>query len=114
MWAVIGVWDIDPGLIDVLRAQVPAMAHGKIALPGFLHGTWTLDGHMIQVYADEASARRYYEDMLTQGAVDRPGIRSVVWAISEVGAESDTDGWTSGDGQRHAPDEPPLAAADHP
>lgn len=88
MWAVIGVWDIAPELIDELRAQVPLMASSKVGTPGFLHGTWTLDGHMVQVYADEASARRYHEDMLAQGATERPGLRCVVWDVAEVGAES--------------------------
>ncbi|MEU4195580.1 hypothetical protein AB0E69_27015 [Kribbella sp. NPDC026611] len=102
MWAVIGVWDIDEDLIDAIRSQVPDMAAGKINLPGFVHGTWTMDGHAVLVFADEPSALQYYEDMLTQGAVDRPGIRSVVWHLSEVGAESDTTGWTARDGTRHA------------
>ncbi len=101
MWAVIGVWDIDAGLIDELRAQVPLMASSKVGRPGFVHGTWTLDGHMIQVFADEADARRYHQDMLDQGAVERPGIRSVVWDAAEVGAESETTGWIAQDGQRH-------------
>ncbi|HEY3560892.1 MAG TPA: hypothetical protein VGL05_25695 [Kribbella sp.] len=108
MWAVIGVWDIDPELIDGLRAQLPAMAHGKIALPGFVHGTWTVDGHMVQVYADEASARRYHQAMLEQGAVEQPGVRNVVWAVAEVGAESDLNGWTSRAGEHHAPDDQPT------
>ncbi|MER7249266.1 hypothetical protein [Kribbella sp. NPDC000426] len=109
MWAVIGVWDIDPELIDGLRDQVPLMAASKIALPGFVHGTWTQDGHMIQVYEDEASARSYHQAMLDQGAVDRPGIRSVVWHVSEVGAESDATGWTARDGERHDPSDQPVA-----
>jgi hypothetical protein len=108
MWAVIGVWDIDKGLIDELRAQVPLMASSKIGRPGFVHGTWTVDGHMVQVFADEANARAYHQAMLDQGAVDRPGIRSVVWAVAEVGAESDGTGWTSRDGQRHDPTDQPA------
>jgi hypothetical protein len=43
MWAV----------IDELRAQVPLMASSEAGTPGFLPGTWTLDGHMMQVLADE-------------------------------------------------------------
>ena len=46
---------------------------------------WTLDGHMIQVYEDEASARRYHEDMREQGHLERPGVRCVVWDVDEVG-----------------------------
>jgi hypothetical protein len=46
MWAVIGVWDIAPEKIDELRAQVPLMASSKVGTPGFVRGTWTLDGHM--------------------------------------------------------------------
>ncbi|UOZ04311.1 hypothetical protein [Amycolatopsis sp. WQ 127309] len=88
MWAVIGVWDIAPEKIDELRAQVPLMASSKVGTPGFVHGTWTLDGHMIQVYADEANARRYHDDMLARGFTDQPGVRCVVWAVAEVGAES--------------------------
>jgi hypothetical protein len=60
MWAVIGVWKIDPSVIEELRAQVPLMASSKVGTPGFLHGTWTLDGHMMQVFADERNARRYH------------------------------------------------------
>ncbi|GAA1694300.1 hypothetical protein GCM10009745_44830 [Kribbella yunnanensis] len=103
MWAVIGVWDIDPDLIEGLRDQLSLMASSKIPLPGFVHGTWTRDGHMIQVYADEANARQYHQAMLDQGAVDRPGIRNIVWAVSEVGAESDTTGWTDRTGTHHPP-----------
>ncbi|WP_410622249.1 hypothetical protein [Amycolatopsis sp. cmx-8-4] len=88
MWAVIGVWDIAPEKLDELRAQVPLMASSKVGTPGFVHGTWTVDGHMIQVYADEANARRYHDDMLAQGFTDQPGVRCVVWAVAEVGAES--------------------------
>jgi hypothetical protein len=88
MWAVIGVRDIGPELIDELRAQVPLMASSKVGTPGFLHGTWTLDGHMVQVYADEANARRYHDEMRAGGFLERPGLRCVVWAVAEVGAES--------------------------
>jgi len=42
----------------------------------------------MMVFADEQAARRYHGDMLAQGAVDRPGLRSVVWDVAEVGAES--------------------------
>jgi hypothetical protein len=91
MWAVIGVWDIAPERIEELRAQVPLMASSKVGMPGFLHGTWTLDGHMIQVFGDEASARKYHGDMVEQGHVEQPGVRSVVWDVAEVGAESQAD-----------------------
>jgi hypothetical protein len=88
MWAVIGVWEIDSSLIDDLRALVPEMARGKIGMLGFVHGTWTRDGHVMMVFADEHSARRYHGDMLAQGAVERPGLRCIVWDVAEVGAES--------------------------
>ena len=88
MWAVIGVWKIDPSAIEELRTQVPLMASSKVGTPGFLHGTWTLDGHMMQVYADEQNARRYHDAMLAQGAVESPGMKSIVWDVAEVGAES--------------------------
>ncbi|MEV7037680.1 hypothetical protein [Amycolatopsis sp. NPDC051061] len=88
MWAVIGVWDIAPEKLDELRAQVPLMASSKVGTPGFVHGTWTLDGHMIQVYADEANARRYHQEMLDGGFTEQPGVRCVVWDVAEVGAES--------------------------
>ena len=88
MWAVIGVWEIDSSLIDELRALIPEMAQGKIGMPGFLHGTWTRDGHVMMVFGDEESARRYHGDMLAQGAVERPGQRCIVWDVAEVGAES--------------------------
>jgi hypothetical protein len=88
MWAVIGVWKIDPSVIVELRAAVPLMASSKVGTPGFLHGTWTLDGHMVQVYADEQNARRYHDAMVAQGALERPGVECVVWDVAEVGAES--------------------------
>ncbi|GAA0613580.1 hypothetical protein GCM10009534_55390 [Kribbella sandramycini] len=97
------MWDIDDELIEGLRDQLTAMASGKLALPGFVHGTWTRDGHMIQVYADEASARGYHQDMLDRELVDRPGIRNLVWDVAEVGAESDASGWTDRDGVHHPP-----------
>lgn len=90
MWAVIGVWQIDPDVIEELRGQLSAMAEGKLALPGFVHGTWTRDGHTVQVYADEASARRYYDDMHAAGVLERSGVRCLVFDVAEVGAESDT------------------------
>ena len=88
MWAVIGVWDVDPVLRDQLQALIPEMAQGKVGMPGFLHGTWTIDGHVMQVFADEQTARQYHGDMLAQGAVERPGQRCIVWDVAEVAAES--------------------------
>jgi hypothetical protein len=88
MWAVIGVWDIDASLLDAIRARIPEMASSKIGMPGFLHGTWTRDGHVMMVFADEDGARRYHADMLSQGAVERPGQRNIVWDVAEVGAEA--------------------------
>lgn len=88
MWAVIGVWEFDPEVLGELRPLLPAMAQGKLELPGFLHGTWTVDGHVMQVYDDEVNARRYHQDMIMQGAVERPGQRCIVWDVAEVGAES--------------------------
>ena len=64
------------------------MASSKVGTPGFVHGTWTLDGHMMQVYIDEQTARRYHDAMLTQGAVEPPGVKCIVWDVAEVGAES--------------------------
>lgn len=72
MWAVIGVWEIDPSLIEEVRAQVPEMARGKIAMPGFLHGTWTRDGHVMMVFAGEQAARRYHGDMLARARASGP------------------------------------------
>jgi len=88
MWAVIGVWEIDASVIEAVRAQIPDMAQGKTRMPGFVHGTWTQDGHAMLVFADEAAARRYHADMLAQGAGERPGLRTIVWDVAEVGAES--------------------------
>lgn len=107
MWAVVGVWDIDAEAIEPLRDQLTLMAAGKIGLPGFVHGTWTRDGHMIQVYADEQNARRYHQAMIDQGAVEPPGVRNIVWAVAEVGAESDLTGWTDRAGKHHTPDQTP-------
>ncbi|MEV6281305.1 hypothetical protein [Kribbella sp. NPDC051770] len=103
MWAVIGVWDIDADQIDGLREQLTLMAASKIPMPGFVHGTWTRDGHMVQVYNDELCARRYHQDMLDQHVVDRPGVRNLVWDVAEVGAESDAKGWTDRSGRHHPP-----------
>ena len=88
MWAVIGVWKIDSSVINELRDQVPLMASSKVGTPGFRHGTWTVDGHMVQVYDDEQTARGYHDAMLAQGAVERPGVQCIVWDVAEVGAES--------------------------
>lgn len=88
MWAVIGVWELNPEMHDEWRAQVPLMASSKVGLPGFVHGTWTQDGHAIQVYDNEADARRYHGDMVEKGYLERPGLRNVVWDVAEVGAES--------------------------
>jgi hypothetical protein len=101
MWAVIGIWHIDPDLIDTIRDQIPLMASSKMAYPGFVHGIWTMDAHAILVFADEQSARHYHDSVLAQGALDRPGIRGVRWDLTEVGAESDTTGWTDRAGSRH-------------
>jgi hypothetical protein len=88
MWAVIGVWEFDSALREQLQALIPEMAQGKVGMPGFVHGTWTMDGHVMQVFADEQTARRYHGDMLAQGAVERPGQRCIVWDVAEVAAES--------------------------
>ena len=42
---------------------------------------------MMQVFADDQNARRYHDAMLTEGAVERPGVKSIVWDVAEVGAE---------------------------
>lgn len=34
------------------------------------------------------NARRYHDDMRDRGLLDQPGVRCVVWAVAEVGAES--------------------------
>lgn len=101
MWAVVGIWDVDPELVDAVREQIPLMASSKITYPGFVRGVWTLDGHAILVFDDEPRARHYFDSMLAQDAVDRPGIRSVRWDLTEVAAQSDSTGWTSRDGRRH-------------
>jgi hypothetical protein len=72
-------------------------------MPGFVHGTWTQDGHVMMVFADEQAARRYHGEMLAQGAGERPGLRCVVWDVAEVGAESTApvSSWhRGGDGTR--------------
>lgn len=66
------------------------MASSKVGLPEFVHGTWTLDGYMIQLYSDEASARRYHQDVLDQGAVNQPCVRNIAWDVAEAGADSGT------------------------
>ena len=52
------------------------------AVNGRLWGVFTGRGQRPE------AVRRYHGDMLTQGAVDRPGLRSIVWDVAEVGAES--------------------------
>lgn len=86
MWAVIGIWQVEPELVAEIRAQVPAMAAGKVDLEGFVFGTWTVDGHTLFLFADEASARRYHDEMLRFDAVHRPGMRCVVYDVAEVAA----------------------------
>ena len=101
MWAVVGVWDVDSEIIDDIRAQVPLLASSKVTFPGFLRGVWTMDAHAILVFEDESSARRYYDGVIEQGAVEQPGVRNIRWDLTEVAAESDPTGWTSRDGERH-------------
>ncbi len=91
MWAVVGVWELDASRLEQVRALIPEMARSKLAMQGFVHGTWTLDGHALLVFDDEQSARRYHRDMLNQGSVEGPGQRCIVWDVAEVGAESATD-----------------------
>ena len=43
MWAVIGVWEFDSPLLEIVRARIPEMAQGKVGTQGFVHGTWTVD-----------------------------------------------------------------------
>jgi len=101
MWAVVGVWDIDPKIVEDLRDQVPLLTSSEVTFPGFVHGVWTMDGHAILVFEDEGSARGYHDGVVEQGGVEQPGVRSIRWDVSEVAAESDTTGWTSRDGRRH-------------
>jgi hypothetical protein len=88
MWAVIGVWQVEPEYVEAMRAQVPAMAAGKVEMEGFVFGTWTVDGHTLFLFADEASARRYYDEMLRIDAVHGPGTRCVVYDVAEVAAQA--------------------------
>lgn len=55
-----------------------------VGTPSFRHGTWTLDGHLVQVFADEANACHHHEDMPADGFTERED----VWDVAEVGAES--------------------------
>ena len=76
MWAVVGVWEIDASLIEQVRAQVPEMAQGKIGMPGFLHGTWTRDGHVMMVFADEQAARRAFATPTAPRGQQQAGARA--------------------------------------
>ena len=73
---------------DEWRAQVPLMASAKVGTPGFVNGTWTQDGHAIQVFDNEDDARRYHAKMRDEGYLERPGLKCLVWGVAEVGAES--------------------------
>ena len=88
MWAVIGVWQVEPDYVEAIRAQVPAMAAGKVEMEGFIYGTWTVDGHTFFVFADEASARRYRDEMVRFDAISGPGMRCVVYDVAEVAAQA--------------------------
>lgn len=86
MWAVIGTWEIEPDHLEEIRAQVPAMAAGKVDMVGFVFGTWTVDGHLLFLFADEASARRYHDDMVGRDVIHGPGRRCLVFDVAEVAA----------------------------
>ena len=88
MWAVIGVWQVQPEYVEVIRAQVPAMAAGKVETEGFVYGTWTVDGHMLFVFADEVSGRRYHDEMVRVDAIHGPGMRCLVFDVAEVAAQA--------------------------
>ncbi len=86
MWAVIGIWQFEPDFVEEIRAQVPAMAAGKVDMDGFVFGTWTVDGHTLFLFADEASARRYHDEMVGVDAIHGPRMQCVVYDVAEVAA----------------------------
>ncbi|MCO8269509.1 hypothetical protein M1L60_02760 [Actinoplanes sp. TRM 88003] len=77
-------------LRELLADKPPHQLH--IDLDALRHGSQIRNLTHRAIFPDEANARRYHRAMLDQGAVERPGVRSVVWDVAEVGAESATPG----------------------
>ena len=87
MWAVIGVWAVEPEYVERSRRGT-GNGRGQGGDGGFCDGTWTVDGHMLFVFADEVSARRYHEEMVGVDAIHGPGVRCLGFDVAEVAAQA--------------------------
>jgi hypothetical protein len=94
MFAVIGVWEIDPSLASVQQDVLDHIVSGVRQAPGLVKGYWTGPGasttaHTFVVFADRQSAEMFAADV--RANVDnqaRAGVRNLSLDLAEITAET--------------------------
>lgn len=92
MYAVVGVWEVDPEMREAQSAALERIVAGVAQLPGLVKGYWsdTADprrSHTFIVFEDRNSAESFEADV--RGNTEnqtRSGVRSVSLDVIEVRA----------------------------
>ena len=90
MYAVIGVWDMDPERAELQREVLDKIVVGVRQAPGIVKGYWT-DGpdptrsHTFIVFDDQATAESFADDVrLNITNQNHAGVRNVSLEVTNV------------------------------
>jgi hypothetical protein len=94
MYAVIGVWEMDPQRREMQREGLEHVVAGVQQLPGFVKGYWAQGAeptrsHTFVVFTDQASAESFLAEV--RGNIDnqaRAGVRNVSLDLAAVVAST--------------------------
>jgi hypothetical protein len=94
MFAVIGVWEMEPLLASAQQASLPQLVAGVRQAPGLVKGYWTADetssiSHTFILFSDRQSAESFAA--IVRGNVEnqaRAGVRNISLDLTEVSAET--------------------------
>jgi len=90
MYAVVGVWDMDPAKAEMQRMGLEHVVAGVRTAPGLVQGYWTGGpgverSHTFIVFEDAESAERFAADVRNNAAAQAmAGITLVSLSVSEV------------------------------
>lgn len=90
MYAVIGVWDMDPERAELQREVLDKIVVGVRQAPGIVKGYWTdspdpTRSHTFIVFDDQATAESFADDV--RGNItnqNRAGVRNVSLEVTNV------------------------------
>ena len=94
MFAVIGVWELDPSLASVQQEGLRHIVVGVRQAPGLVKGYWSGPGdsgraHTFIVFADRQNAEAFATDVRNNIENQaRAGIRNVSLDMAEITAET--------------------------